>query len=422
MWQKRLDEIQARKLEIRSLLESEGECDIDGLTTELRSLDGEQQNIMKRVAALRGLQAMNGQDGGEVGGQPDPILAGMQGRSEGMLPGLGGEPWNELVSNGGDTIEERAQHFAKHDRATVACGRLKRALTLASGSIAQPTRVSGLQLLGNDVSGIIDMVQVVDATGMGTDRVAYQKTEATANVKADGTATPDTDSTFDIAEIKPVLVSTLTYISKNIQHTTPVNYQARTVEVSMRALRRKIAKMIVSGNPTLTPAQITGIINAGAIDGASDKTLGPIGAGTLREIVLNYGGDDVLEGGCVLQLNKKDLIAFGDVRGTNEKKYVYEIEFANGSTTTGTIKDGGLAVTFVINSECKALSGSGTAAGDYTMLYGKPLSYQLDLFGNYEIEVSKDFKFDQGLLAVRGEVMVGGNVVAQNGWMRVKKA
>ena len=114
-------------------------------------------------------------------------------------------------------------------------------------------------------------------------------------------------------------------------------------------------------------------------------------------------------------------IAFGDIRGTNEKKAVYEIEFAANSTTTGTIKDGGLSVRFCIVDELPALSDAKTAATSYCMAYGKPLAYQLDLFGPYTVEVSRDYKFAEGLLAVMGEAMIGGNVVSENGFIRIKK-
>ena len=177
--------------------------------------------------------------------------------------------------------------------------------------------------------------------------------------------------------------------------------------------------MIVTGNPKATKAEICGIINADAIDASSDLEISAIDATTLRKIALGYGGDENLVGDCVLVLNKKDLIAFGDVRGTNEKKAVYEISYDKGSSTTGIIKDGGLAVRFVINSACTALADA--TAGGYTMAYGKNLTYQLDLFSGYTVEVSKDYKFAEGLLAVLGEVMVGGNVIAHNGWTRVKK-
>ena len=65
---------------------------------------------------------------------------------------------------------------------------------------------------------------------------------------------------------------------------------------------------------------------------------------------------------------------------------------------------------------------SGTAAASYCMAYGKPYAYQLDLFGSYSVEVSRDYKFAEGLLAVMGEAMIGGNVVTENGFIRVKKA
>lgn len=97
-------------------------------------------------------------------------------------------------------------------------------------------------------------------------------------------------------------------------------------------------------------------------------------------------------------------------------------EFSEESTTTGTIKDGGLAVKFCIVDDLPALSASGTAAASYCMAYGKPYAYQLDLFGPYSVEVSRDYKFAEGLLAVMGEAMIGGNVVTENGFIRVKKA
>lgn len=45
-----------------------------------------------------------------------------------------------------------------------------------------------------------------------------------------------------------------------------------------------------------------------------------------------------------------------------------------------------------------------------TMVYVDLSAYLLGLFGNYTVEVSKDYKFAEGLLAVRGEVMAGGNL------------
>ena len=263
------------------------------------------------------------------------------------------------------------------------------------------------------------MVLVVEAEGMAKDSVPYEKTGSDADVGEDGKPPAESTPNYGIAEINPVLVNTLSYVSKHIKNLTPLNYQERVANSALNALRTKVGKLIVTGDPKAAKAEICGILKADAIEANSDVEISAIDATTLRKIALNYGGDENVVGDCVLVLNKKDLVAFGDVRGTNEKKAVYEIIYDKGSATTGTIKDGGLAVRFTINSACKALEDA--AAGDYTMAYGKSLTYQLDLFSGYTVEVSKDYKFAEGLLAVLGEVMVGGNVIAHNGWTRVKK-
>jgi len=430
MWEQRLREIQTRRLEIRGLLEADGECNVEELTTELRSLATEAESIRQRVAALADLQqAADGREAADAGDAPepqrrgiDPVLEGVRARGDGLLPGLGGDPWVTIAGGSGGDAETRANDFVKHKRTAIGAKALKRALTLATGQIAQPTRTGNLAPLPNSISAIIDMVKVEDMTGAGENRVPYQKTEQEAGNKIDGTKTENLDNEFGFVSIKPTLISTVGYISKNVPRTTPVNYQARVTETAARALRRKISRQIVNGNPSATIPEICGIINAELVASEQDVSITKIDQFTLRRIALKFGGDDFIEGGCILLLHKDDLVAFGDVRGTNEKRYVYEIEFDEESTTTGIIKDGGLAVRFVINASCKPLSSEGTAVDAHTMLYGKGLAYELDLFGDYEITVSRDYKFVEGLIAVLGEVMVGGNVIALDGWTRVKKA
>ena len=55
------------------------------------------------------------------------------------------------------------------------------------------------------------------------------------------------------------------------------------------------------------------------------------------------------------------------------------------------------------------------------MIYGEPYAYMLVLFGDYEIRVSEDYKFGEGLLTVKGEVMAGGNIIADKGFIVVTK-
>ena len=430
MNERRFREINARRAEIRALLQGDGEVDINALTAELDALDVEEAELDQRNAALDRLNRSGTQSGDPAanGIEPGPInplvRSGVGAQAADGFPAEVDRRAAHLADLQGIRVDEavsRAELFARESRMDITIDAVQRSLTLMSGEIAQPTRVSGINPPPTEVSDIISMVSVVDANGMGSDEVAYDIPDAlTAGMmNDDGTATADSVQSPKIAKITPTLITTLGFISRRIQRTTPLNYQSRTSEAALRALRKKISRLIVAGDPTAAIPEITGILKAAAIQATSDIEIKAIGADTLRKVALAYGGDDAIEGGGVLLLNKKDLIAFGDVRGTNEKKAIYEFAFDPGSTTTGTIKEGGLAVRFCINNALPALADA--SVGDYTMTYGKPLAYQLDLFGPYSVEVSNDYKFAEGLLAVMGEVMVGGNVITYNGFLRTKK-
>ena len=59
---KRLQEIEARKMEIRNLLGTDKNADLDKLETELRELQSEKENLEKRQALLGKAEAI--QNGG----------------------------------------------------------------------------------------------------------------------------------------------------------------------------------------------------------------------------------------------------------------------------------------------------------------------------------------------------------------------
>ena len=56
------------------------------------------------------------------------------------------------------------------------------------------------------------------------------------------------------------------------------------------------------------------------------------------------------------------------------------------------------------------------------MAYGNLRNYKLVEFSPVEVERSEEYKFKEGMIAHRGEVFVGGNVVRKNGFLRIKKA
>ncbi len=323
-------------------------------------------------------------------------------------------------------VEERAKAFATTGKLKIENNET-RATLLSGGQIATPTKVAGINEPGTQFSSIVDMVTIEDMTGIGSYKEAYIDSWQTAGAATEGTASAPTDPVFKTVQINPFLLDTLSYVSREIRKQTPLQYEEKVRQGALIALRKKVAEWIVNGNGTAAPYGIKNAVNTDSSPASMTKTLSVTSATiddkTLRKIVFEYGNDESIGTNAVLFLNKADLIAFGDVRGTNEKGAVYEIIPDGSNPNTGVIKEGGLTVKYCLNSNLTALSSStrGSSAIQ-TMVYGDPSCYKLGLFGDYEVNVSEDYKFAEGLLAIRGEAMVGGNVVIKNGFVVVTLA
>lgn len=297
-----------------------------------------------------------------------------------------------------DNKQAEARAKQLHDNGKLVIDNAEaRAVLVSAGNLATPTEVGGINdIMGARVSSIVDMVKVVDASGMGAYKVAYQKTDAAAATTTEGTDYNESDPTFGFVEILPQTETVISYISKQARKQTPLAYAAKVNESALVGLRRRAAAII-------TEKLLASELNVSKAATALDEKF-------LRNVVLSYGGDESVVGAAVLQINKADLITLGDVRGS-DKKPVYEITPDTANPNTGIIKDGGLAVTYVINSN---LSGK--------QIYGQMKNFELALFSNYEISVSEDFKFNKGLLAISGDVQLGGDVTVQGGFVVAAQA
>lgn len=327
-------------------------------------------------------------------------------RAEGNGEGAEGEnkdergfnPMNTMTMRNGAPVaddnkkaEERANEFVKTERMTIPNAEA-RAMLVSSGKIATPTQVSGINEINNEVSSIVDMVEIEDCEGMGSDKVAYEFEAPTAGVTSEGEAYSEGETVVDYVEIKPTTITTISDISRQVRKQSPVKYEEKVRKNALLALRKKASAIIVEK------------ILASALNVA--QALTAIDEKTLRNIALGYGGDENVIGQAVLFLNKTDLVAFGDVRGS-DKKPVYEITPDASNPNIGVIQDGGLSVKYCLNSNL--------AVGK--MIYGQPAKAKLDLFGNYEVTVSEDFKFDKGLLTIRGNADIGCDVVYNEGFV-----
>lgn len=315
-------------------------------------------------------------------------------------------------------FQRRCQDFQRTGRtayrnAKAFVTRASSLLTSTTGVIG-PTGVGGINdEAGNTISGFLDLITITDCTGMASYKVAYQTGDVTASDGTEGTVPTNTEAAFGSVELKPTLTSLITYISREIRKVSPLNYESKVRESATRALRRVLSKKAVDA----------------VLDSSLNTTYaltGPSGADMftptlLSEIILSYGGDEGVDGAAALVLNKADLRAFAAVRGKNEYLPVYSITPDTGNPSNGVIKDNnGLSTRYCLNKNVKALSTlTPTSTAAQTMFYGNPKCCEMALWGDVEIEVNEGYKFGEGLLTIRGEVMSDADVTVKNGFVVV---
>lgn len=286
--------------------------------------------------------------------------------------------------------------------------------TLASGSIVTPTG-GGAEIhdgFNGQVSSLIDQVNAVSLSGMSSWEEPYVVSDMAAQsgkiATVAGTARAATDPTFAKAKLSAHEVSVTSFVDRNIGRLSPADYAAKVQTMALRALRRKINDLIVNGDGQASP-DIFGLLNAKNTDGnnifASLADVTAINENTLNSLVFGYGGDEMIGGNARLLLTRKNLQAFGALRGANEKQRLYKITRDAANPNIGTIEDGGLIVPYTL---CAAM-------GDKSLAYGDPLNYMLALFGEYVIRVDESVKAVERMHTILGDISVGGNLTVDKG-------
>lgn len=323
-----------------------------------------------------------------------------------------------LPGGGTDTLkapEERASKFASTRKTTVGSKEV-RSVLISGGSLAAPTNVEPTinDKQGAKVSSIIDLVRVVPCVGMSADRVAYVASDADdAAAQTEGQVAASKEPTYGYIDITPASVAVTAQISKQAKKQSPIDYETNVRNQSLLSLRKKASALIIE---KLKASALVSTYDAKVTGGK-----GVIDEKTLRNLVMAYGGDEGIDGEGVLVLHKNDLMAFGDVRGANEKKAVYEITPDAANPNTGIIKDGGLSVRYCINKNLTPCAGTAQQASSgaaiKTMFYGQMQNFKLDLFSDYEIRVSEDFAITSLMDTIVGDVEIGGDVVVKDGFV-----
>jgi len=291
--------------------------------------------------------------------------------------------------------------------------RENRVIQVSSEEILLPEHTaSGLAAIPfRQVSTLVDRVNVINLNGGETYKKSFVKNNGIAGTTLEGQPYSETEPAFGYLTISKVKITAYTEITEELEKLPAIPYQAEVLRNINISLKKKISEQILRGAGTTNT--FTGIFSDAAVALADTAALEieAITDSTLDDIVFAYGGDEEVEGGAVLILNKNDLRAFAGLK-TQEGRKVHTIDYVN-KTIDG--------IPYIINSNCKSISDSNTAAGEYGIAYGALQNYEVPLFSPVEIGKSTDYKFKDGIISYKASVFTGGNVVGYNGFLRIKK-
>lgn len=289
------------------------------------------------------------------------------------------------------------------------------ALSTATGVVMPKHTSPDIAPTFNNVSSLIDRVKTVPLPGGESYQRPFVKSYGDgAGSTAEGADYNTSEPEFGYAEIVREKITAYAEEPEEMQKLPDADYDGVVEESVVRAIKRYASRQILVGpggtgkfrgiffNPSKSQDDI--------IDRNTDiTTITAIDDATLDEIIYSYGGDEEVEDIAVLILNKKDLKKFAKLRDKQGRKVYTIVNHGN----TGTIDE----VPYIINSACGEIGGT---ADTYCMAYGPLSNYEVAIFSDIEAKKSTEYKFKQGQTAYKACVFMGGNVIAKNGFIRVK--
>lgn len=309
-----------------------------------------------------------------------------------------------------EELETRAKALKAGDKITVAIEQR----AVASSSTALGTVVSDeINPTFEQVGGLYKHVNEVHLEGTGAEsyKKPFVKNYAEGGITKEGEDYTDAEPTFGYAPINKVKITAYAEVNEEVEKLPAARYLAEINKAIVAAWYKKLNGQIVNGSGS---EELVGIVNApeAIIAKSQRKTIAAIDENTLNTLIFGYGGDEDVEGDATLVLNKLTVEEFAKVRGS-DKKPVYNIVVRGNS---GTIN----GVPFVCTSKLAPFAT--VEAGNPYLIYGKLKGYELAYFADLDVQKSSDYKFKNGVIALRVSGFVGGSPAMYNGFMSVEKA
>lgn len=444
MWKKKYEKLKAERAELRKTIDNAVTVEaIDKIEIELRKLNmkiteaeehieeekrnapgGEdKETIDERTAAVNG-------DGQAVKDEPER-------RSADYKPGLGFTAVDKSNLGGGNVSmrkvgSEMVSETELEKRGLIWQGKdvEKRAVVLNETILIPEHQSKNIKSLPfNEVSSILDLVKVTPFTNGETYDVPFEYETGMADYtgkvgeNGEGGEYNEVEVKFDSSKIRRAKVTSYTEISKEFRNTPAANYAQRVQNNITTSVKKKIARdvMIGIGGDEAIQGIFTQPPKVKNKDGKTerdnrtmdkDMELAELGNNDINDIVFSYGGDNDVEEGQVLLMNKLTLNGYAKMRDGNGNK-VYDIKTFGSIFTIDGIRG-------VFTSYLKPFNQA--TEGEYFMGYGSPKAFEIALFSGLTVEEDSSYKFKQGMIAYRADQYIGGNLTEFKSFIRVKKS
>lgn len=368
---------------------------------DLQKIMDEAKEISAILADIANREALAGliQDGAE---EPEPVTGDGE---EGQEPGKQARIKSGKALKDGKTVKYHAKTLV----------RPMNTMSTATGIVMPKHTSPDIAPTFNNVSSLIDRVKTVPLPGGESYQRPFVKSYGDgAGSTAENADYNVSEPEFGYSDIVREKITAYAEEPEEMQKLPDADYDGVVEESVVRSIKRYASRQILIGpggtgkfrgiffNPDKAADDI--------IDRSTDiESITAIDDGTLDEIIYSYGGDEEVEDVAVLILNKQDLKKFAKLRDKQGRKVYTIVNHGN----TGRIDE----VPYIINSACGEV---GKTAGAYCMAYGPLSNYEVAVFSDIDAQKSTEYKFKQGQIAYKASVFMGGNVVAKNGFIRVK--
>lgn len=365
--------------------------------TKLRDELNEAEEMLKKTEEDENGDGGEGDDGN---GADDKTQANNQ-----RMAILGTYGMGSAVST--TDTEKRAKELEKELEKRGQDLKEKRAVKIASKILLPKHTGNMLNDTFAPVSTLVDNVAMENLNGGESYEEAFVKTYGTGGITEEGTEYTEAEPTFDYAPMNKVKITAYAEISEEVKKLPNVDYARKVQEAVEIALKKKLSQQIISGTGT---KQLMGIFGTPqAINKSKDVEITAIDIKTLNMALFSFGGDEEVESQATIILNKKTLKALSEVKKANGDP-AYEIDVAKKTINT---------IPYIINSNVTAFDTA--TNGQFVMAYGDLNAYKMATFSPIEVMESTDYKFKEGMICIKASVFVGGNVVKQDGFLRLKK-